>query len=425
MTTREETQDTFGVGEDTLLGATGDRTPTVFNDPVEVNDVTIPAGATLVRIRNPQGSDADALYYLRYTLFGIEIAFEVGSFDDAAALFGNSFHSQFDAFETYTQRQFDQSDVITTGNVDEILGATESIGSQFEREMRALGLEGVPDWIAGSNEAMALMVVAGQEGWSTTRLGNELSGTEAFKVRFPGFQGLSDALGVTDVNAVIDQYVSIENQLSQVLRRYRGPETDVSTEYLGSLIGSGWHPDEVESLVIAERSLKENPDALDNINQQLTFAGMNRIGPDEFLDVMQGNAPPDVYEVLNDAFRRQALADAGIDINRQFAEELGGADNTLSTVDSFSQQAIYAAQLLARTRAAIEGERFGLSREALIATVFNDPDALPEGFTVPQVNELLARIERDRLQAGQGIGAGPAFINQRSRLIIQGLGPTS
>ena len=396
-------------------------------DPVErINGIDIPAGARLVKISDPSGSDAGAIYVLRYNLFGIEVGFEVGNFQDAQSMFGDNFAEAFDGFQRMTQEQFDQSDIILNGSVDQIAGSTESLGSQFEREIRALGLEGVPDWIANDPSSMAIMVIAGQQGWSTQRIGNELQGTEAFKQRFPGFEGLSEALGTDDVFGVIDQYTTYERQLRQVLRRYRGGNTDVSTEYLGSLIGAGWQPTEVEGLVIAERDLKDHPDALDNINEMLAFAGLAPLDPDGFLDVIQGNAPPDVFAVLNDAFRLTALEEQGLTFDAAFIASLGGGtENQLQSVEGFTGLAVTTAATIAANRTALDAERFGLSREAITAAIFNDPDALPDGMTVAQVNETLARINRENLAGQQGLGAPPSFINQRSRLIIQGLGPTS
>ncbi len=296
----------------------------IFDPPVTISDeVTFPAGGTLVRVTNPEGSDAAVLNFVVFEVFGVQVAYEIG---DDLALEETFGEFTFENVLTTDQLGFDEAGIVEVGLADELLGQEESVGSMFERELRLLGFEDIPAWIRGDEEALSMMMVAAREGWSPGRTARELSQTDAFAARFPSFAALQQQLGGTVLDTV-DRYINLEDQYRALLRRHRGPNTDTSTEYLGQLIEIGWDPQEVSPILQAERVMRDNPTALDELNQLLAFNGLTAVDEVGFIDIMTDNAPPEVFEVINDAFRAAALLEEGIDIDTAFADALGGGSS--------------------------------------------------------------------------------------------------
>ena len=110
--------------------------------------------------------------------------------------------------ETLSQGQFDNLGSLQAGTIDEIIGSTESLQAQFERDMRALGLESPPPWLANDTEAMVTFITGINEGWSNERIWNSLSSTDAFQVRFAGLDVVMDQLGSTQISAGVAEYVA-------------------------------------------------------------------------------------------------------------------------------------------------------------------------------------------------------------------------
>jgi hypothetical protein len=114
----------------------------------------------------------------------------------------------------------------------------------------------------------------------------------------------------------------------------------------------------------------------------------------------------------------------GLDVDLEFATALGtGTSSVIQDPAAFSGIAQTAASLIARNASQIDLDTaFGLSRESIIAAMFNDPDALPEGETVAGVNEILERLGRQRTRGAQGFSRAPTFTDALGRLRVQGFG---
>lgn len=387
----------------------------------------IPEGARLVRITDPTGTDLDELFILIGSAFGVDIAFEIGSRDRLNELFGGP--DAFDDVQTLTQNQFDASGAITVGDVDEALGATGSIQAQFERDLRSAGLENPPQWLAQDQEAMTRWLVGVNEGFSAERLWVEISDTEAFKGRFGGLNTLFDQLGTNQFVTAIAEYTNRESQIRQSILARRGPGGDTSIDYVSGLIGAGWRPAEIDELLILEQQLSDNPEALDNMNQILAFQDLPELSADDFITFLQEGqrsaldpnfVPGDLFEGINDALRFQALLEEGIEIDLEFAAELGeGVSEGILSPSAFSERARLAAIEIARNTTELERQTLGIERDDIVAFFFGEES--PSGKPTSEIGELLERLGRDRARRATGLPNVPSFIDALGRLRVQGL----
>ena len=393
--------------------------------PPEASSV-IPEGARLVRITDPAGSDLDELFILIGSAFGVDIAFEIGSRERLDELFGGP--DSFDDVTTLTQSAFDNSGAITVGDVDEAIGATGSIQAQMERNLRAAGLENPPQWLAQDQQAMARWMVGVNEGFSAERLWSDISDTDAFKGRFAGLDTIFTQLGTNQFVTAIAEFTNREGAIRSSINQRRGPGADTSIEYVSSLIASGWQPAEIDELLVLERQLRDSPEALDNMNQILAFQELPELTPDDFISFLQDGQrlavdpafiPGDLFEGINDALRFQALIEEGLQIDLEFATELGeGTSDEIRSPAQFSERARLAAIEIARNTTEIERETLGISREAIIAAAFGEES--PTGESVSEINELLERLGRDRAKRATGLPGAASFVDALGRLRVQG-----
>lgn len=379
----------------------------------------LPKGLRLVRVTNPAGSDAAALYYVVGDVYGAQIAYEVGDEDRLNELFGGV--AAFDAVTTQTQTQFDASDALVVGDVDEIAGSTESLQAQYERDMRAVGLEAPPSWIQNDQTALATFVTGVNEGWSAERTWGELSKLDSFKERFSGFDTVQGQLGTTSVQETVAEYLNRENEIRQTLLRFRGPNTNVSNEYLSSLIGSGWQVTEVYELAELEAEVRGNQEALANINEILAYQGLEPLTADQFVDYLASSkstdaaAPSEIFEAVNDALRKTALEAAGLDVSAGLAESLGtGVSFDIESPTAFNDKAQYVAGVVAANADALDLQSYGLNRDSVLQFFLGQSDD-------PDVGRKLEKLGRERGIAAQGFDNTTAFIDSEGRLRAQGL----
>ncbi len=389
-----------------------------------VGDATLPTGMRLIRVTNPTGSDAPAIFYAVSTVFGVEVAYEIGDRARVTELFGST--DSFGEVTTQTQTQFDNSEALTVGSVDEILGATGSLQAQFERDMRAAGLENPPAWMQADKKAMATFITAANERWSAERTWGTMSTLDSFKDRFAGLDLVMQQLGSTSFIDGITEYTGREAEIRSFLIGTRGPGTDTSPDYVKNLVGSGWQPAEVGELLSLEKRVKANPGALDNINQILDFQGQQTLAPDDFVSFLRdqdlvatGGVPSDMFEGINDALRFQALLTEGLEVDLDFATALGtGTSDAIASEESFSRQAQLAAGFIAANSAELDFDKLGLSREDIISATFGE--ANEGGKTVSEVNSILEQFSRERSKAAQGFAGSQSFIGSDGRLQTQG-----
>lgn len=386
----------------------------------------IPVGMRLVRISDPAGTDAATTFFLVGDVYGVSLAYQVGTEADLNAMFGGT--AAFGNVSTMTQSEFDGSDMLTVGSVDEIAGATGSLQAQFDRDMRSVGFENPPAWVMSDQTAMVKYVTAVNEGWSGERMWNAMKTTDAFGKRFAGFDTVMDQLGTSSLLLGVQTYIQREATIRSALISNRGPNTDTSVEYVSSLIGSGWIPTEVQQLLGYEARVKANPDALDNVNEILAFQGLPTLNPDDFVSFLQDQdavtldpsfTPGQLYEGINDALRFQALMQEGLDISTEFASDLGeGTSTTISQAGAYTDRARAAAIEVARNADDLELGRYDLQRDDIVAAMFGEES--PSGKATSEVSELLEKMGRERSKKATGFASVPSYVDALGRLRVQG-----
>jgi len=327
------------------------------------------------------------------------------------------------------QTDFDGSDILLIGSDDEVIGSTQSLQELFDRDMRAAGLENPPQWLIDDKTAFAKYVAAVNEGWSSEAMWNALSSTKAFKTRFDGLDVVMGQMGTDSLVAGTAEYTRRETEIRSALLSSRGPGADTSRGYVSSLIASGWAPAEVGALLSLEKRIKDNPAALDNINQILTFQGLDPLSADDFVSFLQDQdamtvdpsfAPGEVFEAVNDALRFQALVDEGVDISTEFATELGtGSSEAIGSIAAYSERARIAAIEVARNSNELDINKYGLERDDIIAATFGEES--PTGKATSEVNELLEKMGRERAKAATGFSSASSYIDALGRIRVQGM----
>jgi len=386
-------------------------------DPVEVNGTTIPTGGRLVRVRNPKGADADVLFFYVVKWRGVDIAYEIGDRQRFRELFGSV--EAFDTVESFGQAGFDNQEFVVGPSVDTILGSGESLESQFERDLRSLGLEDLPGWIRRSAEAKHLIARAAADGWSSGRLWRDLSKTTAFGERFGAVIDDYREGGVTIAEAV-EGIVADEGALRDALRFLVPDERSLGSHFVQRLLAQGWTGTAAAQVLEQASILRSNPEMRRQANQVLEAAGLPRLNEVDFINAMRGHGPAEIVEALNTAAAGVALREAGLDdVDIDLLMDVVDTSDRLLTVDSFGQLAQQLAFNLIQNGAELTSGKLGLSRDDVVAAAFGEES--PSGRSVGETLNLLARFERDRRAAGSGFEDATAFTDEKGRLRVQGL----
>lgn len=400
-------------------GAAGGGDNTQDDGVVDVGNTVVPGGATVVRVRNPAGSDAPTLWYLKYQFAGVEFVFEVGTSDDFIRLFGNDWQESdfYDSFITQTQGQFDASGYVDAGMVDEVVGSEDSFASQMEAAIQAAGQEDIVGWIRNDPQAMAVFAESVVDDWSKGRLWRELSGTDAFADRFPAMERYMQG-GIT-VEQAVNEYVQDETALRITVRRFLPPGTQVDQDYLGTVMMNGWTPNQANQILQATETLKRRPEALAQANAIMIASGLDPMDEAGMLNVLTGGAPDEVVEAFNTASAAQALADADLaDVDVDLLIEVVDDVTALRSKEDYQRLAQDLALDLIRNARELDIEQYGMTREDVIAAAFGESN--PGGKSIGETINYLARLERERQVAAQGLAGVNAFIDDRDRLRTQG-----
>lgn len=403
----------LGQGGDAGRPAGGDGITDV--PPVQVGSSTIPAGGRLIRVDQPQGSDEPHLYYIVYEWRGVQFAYEVGGPERFKELFGST--DNFDGFTKMSQAAFDDESFVLVGLIDQELGATESLGSRIERDIRALGLEDLPGWLANSPDALALVGQATAQEWSSGRLWQELSNTAAFKTRFGAVWARYKTDNVT-IQEAVNRIVADENALQSALRPWGGGDT----EFIHGLLNNGWTPSAAAQVLESAEDLARRPDTLEFVNAVLTQSGFDPLDEVGFINALNGHGPQEAIEAVNTAQAARALIESGIDLADEDVDlimDLVDTSDRLLTVESWRSLAQELSFNIMRNARELDFGKLGVDEEDLVAAAFGRES--PSGRSTGEVLGLLARFERDRRVAGQGSEAFGGFIDESGRLRLTGL----
>jgi hypothetical protein len=388
--------------------------------PVRVGNSTVPAGGRVVVVDAPLGSDQAQLYFIVYPWRGLEFAFQVGGEARFNELFGGL--GNFASVTRTSQAEYDATGYIPAGLIDSELGATESFGSRLERETRELGLEDLPSWLAGSPDALALVATATAEEWSSGRLWEALSGTQAFQGRFGTAWSRYFTEGRT-IQEAVNALVADENALRAALQPWLNTASDAdTTNYLQGLLNSGWTPQAVVSVLETGESLRRDPQSLALANTILTRSGLPTLDEVGFVNALRGVGPQDTIEALNTATAARAMVAAGIDLpddDINLIMDLVNTSDRLLTEDSWRQLSQELSFNLIRFNRELDQDKLNIERDEIISAAFGQ--ASPTGRSSGEVMSLLARFERDRRAASEGIPGSTGFIDDEGRLRLQGV----
>jgi len=403
--------------------------PITDTPPVEVNGSTLPNGGRLVYIANPEQSDEKFLWYVVYDWNGIELAYEIGGPQAFFDTFGTwDIASTGMDVQRVNQEMFDEQNFVLTGSADQILGMTESIGSQIDREVAALGLEDLPAWMKSNKDVLGLVATATAQEWSAGRLWQELSVTSGFQARYGTVLAYYQAGGAT-IGQAVAQIEADENAMQTAIRPYlSGAGSPLTagipheeTQFIQELLLAGWTPGAAAQVLEQADVLRSDPTSLAQANAILAASGLGTLNEFEFVNALAGYGPPDVVEALNTAAAGTALVNAGLDdVDIDLLMEIVDTSGQLLTVESFASLAQELAFNTIRFAHEIDEEKLGFNRDDLIAAAFGQVN--PNGKTPGEVINALGRFQRDRQAAGTGFEQTTGFQDDKGRLRIAGLG---
>lgn len=402
-------------------------------------NAVIAPGGSLYAVQSPDGTTT---YHVVYEWEGMSLSYEIGDITDLNALFPDP-SKVFTATFTVNQAQWDQSGILGVGSIDERLGDATPIAVELNRTLSAYGLESMPAWLRDDPQATTIAANAALEGWSAGRTLRELAKTQGFRDRFTAWQWALEQAGGDEL-AAMTLYTQRENQLRNALSTYRGPNANLTPTYLGDLLERGWTVQAITPILAAEQTVRADPQLLVDVNRLLEADGQNPLGPvgltaliaagqqsqaqlDQMLadvdmtELLGGNEPTRVFDLVNDAMTLSALEDQGLvglslDFVRQLRNQTGGVLDR-EQVDQWAQTA---AVNVLRFGPDVYKGRYGLTEEALIAQATGRPS--PDGQSSAQVLETMNKIIRERQQAAQGFDQFSGFISDSGRLVIPGLG---
>jgi hypothetical protein len=387
-------------------------------------------------------SDGTIEYHAVYEWEGLKLAYRIGDQTQLAGLFPNT-ATVFSAQFTVSQQAWDDLNPLLLGSIDERLGSSTPISVEMNNAIRTFGLEAMPDWLRNDAQAMQIAALGAMEGWSAGRVLEQVSQTAGFQQRFQAWDwALGQAGG--DSTAAMSLYIQRESALRDALARYRGPSANLSYSYLAEVMQIGWTVEAIVPILAAEEQLRADPAVFNDINRLLMSSGLNPIGPVgaialiasqnqtaeqaaatlaqvDLTELLGGNSPSMVFDLINDAMTLSALEDQGfvgldLDFVRQLRNETGGVLSQAS-IDNFAQTA---AINVLRFGPDIDLGRYGLEQEDVISAAAARP--APSGRTSAEINEIMARIMRERQAAAGGYDTYTGFVNQTGRLQLQGLG---
>lgn len=383
---------------------------------VDIGGTVIPKGAQLVRVRDPQGSDAAELYYLVYEWNGVKLSYEIGDQERFDELFGSV--DGFNNVITVSQGRYDSSGYVSAGSADQLYGSDESIESRIERDVRELGMEDLPGWLRGDQSALALVAEATAQGWSSGRLWQELSSTQGFQDRYGDVIGRYTEGGRTIEDAVA-QIVADEDTLRSAIRRFQPAGVEISNEYLHQVMGQGWTASQAAAVLATAKDMRRNPEGYTRANQILQASVGTTLDEVAFINALQGTGAPEVIEALNTAQASRALAEAGLDdVDLDLLMSVVDTSDQLLTAESFRSTAQQLSFNLIRNFRELDLGKLGVTEDDLVSAAFGRES--PTGRSAGETLNLLARLERDRQQADSDAGA-TAYQDDRGRLRVAGL----
>lgn len=277
--------------------------------PVPDNPLMIYGGGIWVKVTDPSGTEASEKWIVFYTLPGGQSIYFEATPEQMKAIFGPT--AQPEIFSTVNQAGLDQGEnFFFGGNIAEVETQTaENFLTAYERAVAAgLGTGVVPEELLGNAEVESLIFLAEHEDWSTDRLMDALSKTQAFRTRFPQIdvfrkQGLN-------VQQSVQAYKEYENTVNAYNLKYEGREA--TSEEINALIAKQHSPELIQKTYEVFERFETNEKALAAFNQVIQFSGRQALTEDEMFDFLAGEGAPELYDFYAQAALREAAVGAGL-----------------------------------------------------------------------------------------------------------------
>lgn len=295
-------------------------------------------------------------------------------------------------FTRRTLERLTGSSLVTfAGNIAEMEGE-----GKFEDEVRrikALALDNgvLPSWAEETNEIMDLVFIAQSEGKSDEWLLDQISGTEAFKVRFPGFDKFKSQGNLTTEEAITG-FLEFEAQVKSAVKGIGMGPNRVTPDIVGGLLNKGYNINTVvDSLAKFER-LKEYRPAMAAFNRVLVANDKDPISSlQDMFDFISGTAPADIYDVWEASSVSEAAAAAGLGdvFTAEDAMRVAVATEGQTSLADANAMFTEAAQLLLRLRNEVTLDRYGLNQEDIIDMSLGVPPS--SGTSAAEISENINR----------------------------------
>lgn len=239
----------------------------------------------------------------------------------------------------------------------------------FEHEVQrvtqlALDEGTLPKWAQDDPAVMDLVYIAHTEGKSQEWLVEQISKLQSFKNRFPGIQTYTNlGLSITDA---VGGFLEMEQGIKAHMVRQGVNPDSLSPQIVGDIISKGHSLTDVNFVYDSFERFNANAGALAAFNEVLAERGQQPLSADDQMAFLEGNAPPELYRLWEQASFNQAAQDAGLDISVQDAIELAQRTEGFTGYDAAFQSLNKAASSLLRFRGDLDASRYGLDPEDLI-----------------------------------------------------------
>lgn len=293
------------------------------------------------------------------------------------------------------------------GDIGEMEG-TGSFRAEYQAMLaRSLDAGRLPDWAQQSEAINDLLFIAQSEGWSDTKLLDEISKTRDFKQRFPGIQKFRDQ-GNLSIGEAVGAFLEMEAGLRNLNKQYRGDGGggEVDPSVIGALLNKGYSMSQIEDTYAVFDRMSEYAPALEAFNEVLDQMGYPPMSKGDQVKFLKGQAPQEIYDIYEASAIQEEVAGAGLD---EFFSAQDAIDAALESAGSrqqgqIAQQMQQAAALVLRYRNQLNLDTYGIDQEDIINMSLGVP---PEagGKTEAEIREALSSAA----QAARG------FIEQQSR----------
>lgn len=196
-----------------------------------------------------------------------------------------------------------------SGNIGEVAG-TGSFESAVERSI-AVALGGdTPEWMANAPEIWDVLYLAEAENKSDDWVLNQIKATKPFQDRFPGISTF-EKMGLT-LGESVTAFMEFEQGLKRISQRYPTGQLAVTPQVVGDLAARGQSIEDVQFVFDVFDRMEQNQASFENFNEVLSSKGLDPLGQADQFAFLAGTAPPELYNIWEQASVLTAAEAAGI-----------------------------------------------------------------------------------------------------------------